>query len=125
MRSSLIAVLAATFVLAACGKDSERPPYTDDRTPSGSPSPTPAPPPGETSTAKTQWTGTLEKLGPSIHMQGTHKLSEGGKIVVLLKSTKVDLATFEGKRVSVTGTASPTVEGGQTIVEVDAVREAP
>jgi hypothetical protein len=54
-------------------------------------------------------------------MEGTHRLVEGGKTVVLLKSSKVDLSKSEGKRVTVTGNASPTVEGRATIVDVETV----
>jgi|GEM_PF-5288613 len=71
------------------------------------------------------WTGTVQKMGPSIGMQGTHRLVDGGKTVVILASTKVDLSKYEGKRVSVRGPSVPTVEGNQILVDVTELEELP
>ena len=71
------------------------------------------------------WTGKLEKVGPSISMEGTHRLVGPDKTAVLLKSVKADLAKYEGKTVRVTGRSSPTVEGHLTIVDVDTVEVLP
>jgi hypothetical protein len=50
---------------------------------------------------------------------------DGGKTVVLLQSSKVDLKAYEGKRVRVKGAAQPTVEGDATIVDVTEVEVLP
>ena len=71
------------------------------------------------------WTGKVEKLGPSVYMQGSHRLVQADGTVLLLASAKLDLSKYEGKTVTVSGRASPTVEGHQTIVDVEAVKEAP
>jgi hypothetical protein len=69
--------------------------------------------------------GTLEEIGVSIHMQGSHKLTEGGRLVALLEGDPAELARWVGKRVTVKGRARPSVEGGQTIVTVSAIAAAP
>jgi hypothetical protein len=139
MRSvGLRAVLASVVLLlsAACGDEAAPPAPGPGPTPprDGRPAP-PTTPPAETPPASpkppasgdpddtTSYTGTVEPMGVSIHMQGTHKLTEGGATVVLLRSGSVALSTYEGKRVRVKGKASPTVEGAQTIVDVESIEE--
>ena len=124
MRESVVTLLFAasvTFVLTGCDKASDgkgAPP------PATTPNSTTPPTSGPTSAATAiEWTGTLEKQGMSIAMEGTHKLVSGGKTVVLLKSARVDLSKFEGKKVAVTGASSTTVEGNQTIVDVQEISE--
>ena len=121
MAKSTVLALCLAFVLSACG-DPGKPssPAGPSAGPSGPP-PAMGAAPSDPAPAATSWTGTLEKMGPSIHMEGTHRLVEGGKTVVLLKSSKVDLTKSEGKRVTVTGTSAPTVEGNATIVTVETV----
>jgi hypothetical protein len=125
VRTSTASLLFCVLLLGACGKEAG---YGDPKTPS-SPAASPgAPPPATTKPDDAQparWTGTLEKMGPSIVMQGTHRLVDAGKTVVILQSAKVDLSKYEGKRVSVTGKSAPTVEGNQTIVDVSEVTELP
>ncbi len=72
-----------------------------------------------------QWTGRVERMGPSIEMHGTHRLVDGVKTVVILKSAKLDLSKYEGKRVSVRGPSAPTVEGKQILVDVAEIQEVP
>lgn len=119
MRKSILAMLLSAFAVAGCGKDADsggaKAPSAPKAGPASPLSTTPA----------TQWTGKLEALGPSIHMEGTHKLVDGDKLVVLLKSAKVDLKAHEGKKVAVTGPSSATVEGNQTIVDVETIQEIP
>lgn len=125
----LTALLACFVLLAACDKGEDKsksggstPPANP---PAATPPATPAPDANPPATPGVPaWTGTLEKMGPSIHMQGSHKLTADGRMVVLLKSAKVDLTAWEGKKVVVTGSATQTVEGNQTIVDVETVREA-
>ena len=131
-RVTALFVAILGLALASCGKDEEKPkqppqtPYSStkpSKPPSGAtPGGTAVPP-----TASQSWTGTLQPAGIGITMEGSHKLVEGGATVVLLKTTNkmVELAKFEGKRVRVTGMPSPTVEGGQTIVDVQTIVEAP
>jgi hypothetical protein len=132
-RFAIALVAALGLVVSACGKDEDKSkpapsvPYASTP-PSGKTAPGEAPggkatPPA----AVTSWTGTVQPAGVGITMQGSHKLVEGGTTVVLLTTTNryVELVKFEGKRVKVTGTPSPTVEGGQTIVDVQTIVEAP
>lgn len=120
MRKSILAMLLSAFAVAGCGKDTDS---TGSKSPA-SPAVKPTKPASPANPA-TQWTGKLEALGPSIHMEGTHKLVDGDKLVVLLKSAKVDLKAHEGKKVAVTGASSATVEGNQTIVDVETIKEIP
>lgn len=69
--------------------------------------------------------GTVEELGFSIFMQGSHQLMDDkGERVALLQagSDAVDLNAFLGKKVEVSGEASPSVEGGATFVTVSSVK---
>lgn len=68
--------------------------------------------------------GTIEELGMSIFMQGTHKLvDDKEELVALLQSgsDSLDLNSYLGQKVKVTGSAAPSVEGGSTFVTVDSV----
>lgn len=69
--------------------------------------------------------GLVEELGPSIYMEGSHKLTRDGALVCLLESKTVDLAAWVGKPARVEGNARPTTEGNQTIVAVTAISAAP
>ena len=126
MRTSLIVLLLAALVVAGCGKEADdaKPKAPAGTSGGSSPSGTTTSP-GTSPAAAASWTGTLEKMGISIVMQGTHKLVEAGKTVAVLQSKTVDLVKYEGKRVTVTGTSAQTVEGNQTIVDVQEISEAP
>jgi hypothetical protein len=132
-------VFVGCLSLAACGKDSE-PAKAGPATPAASapstkptppmPVPTPAPtvpPKPAAAPAASDFTGAgvVEVQGISIAMQGTHKLVDGGKTVCLLESKKVDLKAHEGKKVKLSGPSRPTVEGGQTIVDVQTIEDLP
>jgi hypothetical protein len=73
-----------------------------------------------------QATGTMEKLEVSYFMYGTHVLrSQGGDILYALKSGSQDLAAFENRKVTITGTRIEgyPVSGGPEYLEVIQVRE--
>ena len=128
MRASILATLVFALVCTACGKDAGNPVTQTSGTPATAtfptnPSGTSSQTPSSPALDVMKWTGTVEKLGISIEMQGTHKLVDGGKTVVLLKSAKVDLVKYEGKKVTVTGASAPTVEGNQTIIDVRELSE--
>jgi hypothetical protein len=121
MGKSVVALVLSALIFGACGDsgdDKTSAPTTPTVAPGGTP---PAMSTVPLDPAASSWTGTVEPAGVSIHMQGSHKLVDGGKTVVFLQSTAVDLAKYVGKRVKVTGTAAPTVEGSATIVTVTAV----
>jgi len=68
--------------------------------------------------------GIVEELGMSIFMQGTHKLVDGkGELVALLQSgsDSLDLNSYLGQKVKVSGASEPSVEGGATFVTVQSV----
>lgn len=131
MRATTAAfALIGALTLAACGNDAEpkKPavPPSPAPAPSGGP-PAPATPPPAPAT-QTSFTGTLEVQGITTTMQGTHQLREGGKLVCFLGTTSktVDLKAHEGKKVKVTGIASPTVEPSPTpYVDVQTIEPAP
>jgi hypothetical protein len=149
-RLSLALAALVGLSLTACGKDEDKlkpapqTPYASSPsntkpgdtkpgdTKPGSPNPGATNPGDAKPGASSSWTGTLQPAGVGITMQGTHKLVEpnkegGDKTVVLLKTTNahVELAKYEGKKVKVNGMPSPTVEGGQTIVDVQTIVEVP
>ena len=67
--------------------------------------------------------GTVEELGMSIFMQGSHQLMDdkGGRVALLQAADGFDLNAYVGQKVEVSGEASPSVEGGATFVTVDSV----
>jgi hypothetical protein len=70
--------------------------------------------------------GTVQELGMSIFMQGSHQLldDKGERVALLQASTDaVDLNAYLGQKVEVSGDASPSVEGGATFVTVDSVKK--
>jgi len=126
----LVLMLLLVLPLAACGDDgpADKPGAGNGSGPSapgsgGTPSPSGSGPdaPAQPVAGEYSATGVVKALGPSIHMQGTHKLVEEGRTVALLQSKAVDLTKFEEKRVTVIGKSEPTVEGKQTIVTVTRV----
>lgn len=71
-----------------------------------------------------KFTGTVEELGISIFMQGTHKLlDDKGEQVALLQAAddSLDLNDYVGQKVELSGTSAPAVEGGATFVSVASV----
>ena len=71
-------------------------------------------------------TGTIEPIGMSIFMQGSHQLlNDEGEVLVLLQAGDgVDLNKFSGKKATVTGRVEGTVEAGGTIMTVSKVENA-
>lgn len=70
--------------------------------------------------------GIVQELGFSIFMQGSHKLTDDqGELVALLQaaSEELDLNSFLGHKVEVSGEASPSVEGGATFVVVQSAKK--
>ena len=70
--------------------------------------------------------GTVEELGMSIFMQGSHQLMDdkGERVALLQAATdKVDLNAYLGQTVEVSGSATPSVEGGATFVTVDSIKK--
>jgi hypothetical protein len=65
--------------------------------------------------------GTLEELGVSIFMQGTHKLTLDDGRSIILESEDIDLDDYLGESVEVFGSVRPTVEAGGMIMRVEAV----
>lgn len=73
------------------------------------------------------YTGTVQELGMSIFMQGSHQLlDDKGERVALLQaaSDDVDLGAYVGQKVQVSGSTSPSVEGGATFVSVESIKKA-
>lgn len=67
--------------------------------------------------------GTLQELGVSIYMEGTHRLElEDGRFV-LLEANGILLDDYVGEEVEVFGTTRATVEGGGIIMRVERVAE--
>lgn len=105
-----ISLLVCTALLSACSLGSLQNGDTQSSSSSSLPE-----------TSNVSYTGTLEELGPSIYMQGTHQLTlEDGKIV-LLESTLLTLDDYVGAEVVVFGAVRPTVEEGGIIMRVEAI----
>lgn len=68
-----------------------------------------------------QYDGAVKVLGVSIYQEGTHRLEKDDRLVVLLESSKLSLADFEGKQVKVRGFVRDTVTGGQRIMDVSTI----
>ncbi len=71
--------------------------------------------------AQTQvmYEGTVVEQGPSMYMQGTHRLIiDGSDRVVLLSSATVHLEAYVNSRVRIQGMESDTVEGNAHLVDV-------
>ncbi|MBI5365929.1 MAG: protease complex subunit PrcB family protein [Planctomycetes bacterium] len=67
-------------------------------------------------------TGTVQPLGISIYMQGSHKLvAASGSTLCLLTSTRYELEAFEGDTVKVNGYTTHTVEGHAQIMRVSSL----
>ena len=113
------------LALVACGRDPDRGSTHGSASSAELPKPSTPLSTSPDAGSATRWTGKLEATGPSIVMQGTHKLVVEGKTVAFLKSSKVDLSRYEGKRVFVKGPSASTVEGGQVIVDVVDIEEVP
>jgi hypothetical protein len=76
------------------------------------------------SSAITQWVtyeGTVEKLGVSMFMEGTHILVMSDGQTALLESDTVVLDDYVDAKVRITGLARLTVEEGGIIVDVDGI----
>lgn len=70
--------------------------------------------------------GTVQELGMSIFMQGSHQLlDDQGERVALLESASdnIDLSGYVGKKVELSGQAAPSVEGGATFVSVESIKK--
>ncbi len=122
MRATTAAfLLIGALALSACDRKDSEP--AKPAAPASPAPATPAPP-----TNASTFTGTLEVQGVTTTMQGTHQLREGGKLVCFLGTTSkgIDLQAYVGKRVKVTGVASPTVEPSPTpYVDVQKLEAAP
>jgi hypothetical protein len=62
--------------------------------------------------------GTLETAGPSIYMEGTHRLTLADGRFLLLTSENVNLDSYLDSEVEVYGAVSDTVESGGKIMQV-------
>lgn len=65
--------------------------------------------------------GTVETIGISVYMEGTHKLLLQDGTFILLQSDAVDLNGYVAERVAVTGTVHATVEADGLIMNVDSI----
>ena len=72
-------------------------------------------------TKNVSYEGIVRPSGISIYMQGTHRLETEMETVLLLESETVDLETYAGKEVRVSGSVRPTVEEGGMIMRVERV----
>jgi hypothetical protein len=131
--TAALALLVGLVALVACGRDAETVKPEPAPSPGAGPSPaspapttTPPRPPGaRPASADFVGTGVVEVQGPSIGMQGSHKLVDGTTTVCLLESGVIDLVKHEGKRVKLSGVARTTIEGGKTIVDVRTIEDLP
>lgn len=67
--------------------------------------------------------GTVQELGVTITMQGTHALALGDGRMLILESSAVDLETYLDHEVEVFGSLRPTVEAGGIIMRVERITD--
>ena len=67
--------------------------------------------------------GTVQELGVTIYMQGTHALALGDGRMLILESSVVDLETYLDHEVEVFGSLRPTVEAGGIIMRVERITD--
>lgn len=74
-------------------------------------------------TRNVSFIGTVDQLGASIYMQGTHKLMlDDGRFIILESAgANLDLDTYIGKKAQVRGYSEPTVEAGGTLLHVEEI----
>lgn len=74
-------------------------------------------------THNVSYIGTIEEIGMTTYMQGTHRLSIDNEQFLLLESTDVNLNlnTYLGKKVEVHGSVQPTVEEGGMLLKAEEV----
>jgi len=95
---------------------------------SSSPVPEPSLPSGGEEVAREEskgesLSGKVLPLGPSIYMQGTHKLvDDDGETIAVLKARDDKLKLAEGYRVEAFGKITKTVEGEMSLMEVERIR---
>ncbi len=65
--------------------------------------------------------GVVEILAANIYQQGTHILREDQDNFILLESKSIDLNQYLLKKVKVSGSLSPTIEGGKQIMAVEKI----
>lgn len=74
-------------------------------------------------TRNVRYRGTVESLGASIYMQGTHSLALGDGRMLILESVDVDLEAYLDHEVEVFGALRPTVEAGGIIMRVEQITD--
>lgn len=74
-------------------------------------------------THNVSYIGTIEDIGMTTYMQGTHRLTIDSEQFLLLESTdaNLNLNTYLGKRVEVHGSVQPTVEEGGMLLRAQEV----
>lgn len=108
MRKLLIGTGLVTLILAGC--TSPVPPSASEETSSSS--------------VASQWVsyeGTVQKLGVTMFMEGTHRLVTEENETALLESDTIVLDDYVDAKVRITGSARATVENGGLIVNVDGI----
>ncbi len=76
---------------------------------------------GVTVSEEVSYSGIVEPLGQSTSSEGTHRLDFGGGQYLLLQSSVVDLESYEGEQVRVTGTLRRTLDDSDDIMSVTRV----
>jgi len=72
-------------------------------------------------TKNVSYSGTVQVLGISVYMEGSHKLSLQDGRFILLESDSVDLNGYVGENVDVVGAIRPTVESDAMIMRVEQI----
>jgi len=79
--------------------------------------------PPDTPQQQDRLTGRVLPLGPSIYMEGTHKLVDDAvEIVAILRASDDKLKLAEGFQVEIFGEKKKTVEGEMVLIEVEEIR---
>ncbi len=117
MRRLLLPAVFSLSLLTACNFGATPTPNDIDSSSSSSESS------DDLITHNVSYVGTIDELGMTTYMQGTHKLSLDGGQFLVLESTdaNLNLNTYLGKRVEVHGSLQPTVEVGGMLLRAEEV----
>lgn len=117
-RFFLPVILSLTLGLAACNFGASSDPSDVNGSSSSS-----SGQPDDLVTHNVSYSGTIDELGVTSYMQGTHKLTMSDGQFLLLESTdaNLNLNTYLGKKVEVHGSLQPTVEVGGMLLKAEEV----
>jgi predicted small lipoprotein YifL len=108
MKTSIKIIFSALclFALSACGQ--QNPPSLQDRV-------TDSAPPVQT---EISYTGTIQSFGVDVYQDGTHKIIMDNGATVVIQSPTINLNTYIGKKVTITGSMQKLIDNKSEVFTV-------